>query len=101
MPCRPVDVYADCITSIAAAHSAGFALYHVGNTHWGDGVSLDAIAGWVASSGYPLRRLDPHAAWYQQFKASLEALDVKRRQQSPLPTVYQWERPIGSGQHNR
>ena len=96
-------MYAACITGIASAQSSpGFALYHLGNRHWDDGISLDRIADWVASSGYRLTRLAPHGEWYAAFKAALEALDVKRKQQSPLPTVYQWERPIsGSGELGR
>ena len=97
-----MDIYAACLTSIASAHSSGFALYHLGNSHWDDGISLDRIADWVASSGYRLSRLATHGEWYAAFKAALEALDVKKKQQSPLPTVYQWEQPItGSGELSR
>ena len=49
--CSPVDFCAGSITAIAAAHTSGFALYHVGNAHWGDRTSLDTILDWVESAG--------------------------------------------------
>lgn len=36
----------------------------------------------------------PYERWYEHFKGTLEALKDRRQQQhSPLPIIYQWQRP--------
>ncbi len=36
----------------------------------------------------------PYERWYERFKGALEALKSKQQQQhSPLPIIYQWQRP--------
>jgi hypothetical protein len=40
-----------------------------------------------------VKRVVPYDKWYKEFKEALEALDHAKQQQSPLPIIYQWERP--------
>ena len=36
----------------------------------------------------------PYERWYERFKSALESLKSKQQQQnSPLPIIYQWQRP--------
>ena len=93
----PVDFIAGAISAIALRNTEDHATYHVINPHWEAPVSLDLIVEWIRSFGYPVETIDDHARWYQNFRKRLESLDDARRSHSPLPIVYQWERPLGLG----
>ena len=42
----------------------------------------------------------PYERWYERFEAALKALKSKeQQQQSPLPTIYQWQQPPARAQH--
>jgi fatty acid CoA ligase FadD9 len=90
----PVDFVAESIASIASTPRPGIATYHVVNARWDDGVSLDRLVDWVASAGYPVTRVDDHAAWFAAFRERLLALPPELQHRSPLPILYQWARPI-------
>lgn len=89
----PVDFVADSIGSIGSAWRPGYTTYHVVNARWDDGVSLDTLVEWVASAGYPVTRVDDHAAWFAAFRERLMALPATLQQRSVLPILSRWERP--------
>jgi fatty acid CoA ligase FadD9 len=89
----PIDFVAGVIAATASAERNGFGTYHVVNPHWDDGISLDRIVDWVASAGYPVKRIEDYGQWYAGFKAALGGLPPGQQQASPLPIIYQWERP--------
>lgn len=105
----PVDFVAGSIAALACARgeaqaaeeaaAAGDAaeprLYHVVSPHAADGATLDDIVAWVRSAGFALDDgVAPYEAWFQAFKARLEALPPEKRAQSPLPVLHQWSRPL-------
>ena len=90
----PVDFDAHAIAAIAGAPRAGYATYHLVNGHADDGVSLDTLVDWIRSAGYPVKRIDDHAAWLRAFRERLEALPPAEQQRSALPILHQWERPL-------
>ena len=49
---------------------------------------------WVRSAGYPVKRVDDHATWLRTFRERLTALSPAEQQRSPLPILYQWEKPL-------
>ncbi len=91
----PVNYVAESIAGFALKPSAGFSLYHCVND-LSDPVSLDQIAGWVHSAGYTLDRISDYDEWYRRFSDRLQQLPNHKRQQSPLPIIYQWEHPINA-----
>ncbi len=93
----PVDFVAATIAGSAMAPSHRLSVYHCVNDHWQDGVGLDTVAQWVASSGVKLDSMDSYSAWYQEFRRRLEALPAALRQASAWPIVYQWEHPTPYG----
>ena len=54
----PVDVVSGMIAATVAHERSGFANYHVVNPHYSDGISLDTIAAWLASTGIKVRVAD-------------------------------------------
>ena len=90
----PVDFVAATICGCAVQHDKRYATYHVVNPHLDRPVSLDLIVAWIRSYGYSVMTVNDHAHWYQQFKQRLSDLDHVKRSHSPLPIVYQWERPL-------
>ena len=60
---RPIDFVAAGITGVLSHHRSGFDAYHVVNPHWDDGVSLDAIVGWVAEARGGLRTIQDYSQW--------------------------------------
>jgi fatty acid CoA ligase FadD9 len=88
----PVDFVASSIAAIALERQAGRATYHLVPEN--GGVSLDTLMDWIQSAGYTVKRIDDYARWYRTFQERLEALPAAQKHASPLPTIYQWERPI-------
>ena len=60
---RPVEFVAGGIAGVLSHHRSGIGAYHVVNPHWGDGVSLDAIIGWVAEARVGVRRVQDYRQW--------------------------------------
>ena len=46
-----MDVVSGMIAATIAHERSGFANYHMVNPHYSDGISLDTIAAWLASTG--------------------------------------------------
>jgi fatty acid CoA ligase FadD9 len=89
----PVDVVARAIAAVSLAAHAGYEIFHTVDGHFGDGISLDTYVDWAQRAGYPVRRIDDHAAWYRAIRGRLEALAPEEQQRSALPILKAWERP--------
>jgi fatty acid CoA ligase FadD9 len=90
----PVDFMAAAILAIARRPSTGYAMYHVNNVHWGDGMSLDTVLERLSARGYPLREMEDHDAWFATFQAALRALPAAQQAASSLPIIAQWRTPL-------
>jgi fatty acid CoA ligase FadD9 len=90
----PVDFVARGIATLSLAPSAGREIFHVVAGRRSDGVSFDSLVDWVARAGYPVRRIDDHAAWLRAFRERLAAMPPVEQQRSTLNLLKQWERPI-------
>ncbi len=60
---RPIDFVAAGISGVLSNHRSGIDCYHVVNPHWDDGVSLDAIVGWVSEARGGVRHIQDYAQW--------------------------------------
>jgi fatty acid CoA ligase FadD9 len=89
----PVDLVAAFIAARVLESEPGMHRYHVSNAHWGDGVSLDRIVGWMVTAGYDVARL-PFDAWLPEFRRRLEALPERERSRSPLAILHRWGKPF-------
>ena len=78
------------ITGVLSHHRSGIDAYHVVNPHWGDGVSLDAIVGWVAEARSGVRRVQDYRQW-----CATSDPQVKRR--AGMPPVH--VRPCSEALH--
>ncbi|HEX3065917.1 MAG TPA: thioester reductase domain-containing protein, partial [Dongiaceae bacterium] len=89
----PVDFVARSIATLSMAETRrpGYVTYNIVNPHGGG--SLDSIADWVASAGYPVQKMDDYGAWCRAFEGRLNALSRPQRQRSLLPLLHAWERP--------
>jgi fatty acid CoA ligase FadD9 len=98
----PADFIAEAIAAIAVDRDArGYAVYHVNNVHWDDGVSLDTVVRRLERRGYPLARLADHPTWYQRFERALRELDAARQAASSLPILEQWRAPLETARRRR
>jgi fatty acid CoA ligase FadD9 len=99
----PADFIAEAITAIALASdpSSGYAVYHVNNVHWSDGVSLDSVMRRLEVLGYPVSRIDDHATWFDKFERALRALPPALRAASSLPILAQWRAPLDAAGRQR
>ena len=89
----PVDFTAAAVAALGAHSVSGFRTYHVVNPH-DDGISMDTFVDWAIEAGHPIRRIDDYADWYRRFDTALRALPEKKRIQSSLPLLHQWQRPM-------
>jgi len=89
----PVDFTAAAVATLGAHAVSGFRTYHVVNPH-NDGISLDTFVDWVIEAGYPIRRIEDYADWCRRFETALRALPEKQRNQSSLPLLHPWQRPM-------
>jgi len=95
----PVDFISRAILAISAeAKEAGYSTFHVSNTHWDDGISLDTFMDWIRSAGYPLDRIDDYHRWYRELSDRLARLDAEARDRSSLPILHQLEHPAPAGE---
>ncbi len=97
----PVDFIAEAIASIAARPSREYAVYHINNVHWDDGMSLDSLMRQLVALGYRLTRIDDHAAWFQEFEQRLRALKGAMQAASSLPIIDQWRTPLAVDKRRR
>jgi fatty acid CoA ligase FadD9 len=97
----PVDVIAPAIADIGTSASRGYAVYHVNNVHWDDGISLDTLMRRLVAAGHPLACVADHAAWFERFARALPALDPPRRARSSLAIVGQWRAPLATARRRR
>jgi fatty acid CoA ligase FadD9 len=81
-----VDLVAEAIATVALSRRAGFAIYHVVDGHWDDGISLDAIVEWTEKAGYPIERVADLSAWRETIRARLLAIGIEE------PPVDAWDR---------
>jgi len=89
----PVDFLAGAIQQLGSMEYNGFRCYNTTSTSIDDGVSLDTIADWVESAGYPLRRIEDHGSWVHEFETRMRNLPPDERQHSSLPILSFLERP--------
>jgi fatty acid CoA ligase FadD9 len=94
----PVDLAARSIAEVCRTAHNGFRIYHVSNSNWDDGVSLDTIVGWIESAGYPVQRLS-YPSWYAEFVRRLGVLTPEERRRSAAPIVFRWREPTRAGAH--
>jgi len=97
----PADTIASAIADIGTSASPGYAVYHVNNTHWDDGVSLDTLMRRLVAAGHPLACVADHAAWFAHFERALEALDPPRRSRSSHAIAAQWRAPLAMTRRRR
>jgi fatty acid CoA ligase FadD9 len=91
-----VDVVARVIAEICRNTGVGFRTFHVSNSNWTDGVSLDTMVDWIASAGYRVERLQ-HTAWHAEFVRRLAGLPNGERARSPELIAQRWQQPIREG----
>lgn len=79
----PVDFLAAVMREIGAEPYSGFHSFNMVNDH-DDGASLDSFADWIESAGYPVDRIDDHAAWRDRFESKLRNLPEEDRHHSSI-----------------
>ena len=89
----PADVIAAAIAGVHKVSGKTYQTFNIKNYHQADGASLDAIVDWIASAGYPIKRITDHKDWFTQFKAKLSALPAEKRQHSALEVLTAFSRP--------
>jgi fatty acid CoA ligase FadD9 len=72
-----VDLVAEAIASVVLSRRPGFAIYHVVDGHWNDGISLDAIVDWTEKAGYPIERVAGLSAWREGIRGRLADLGLE------------------------
>lgn len=97
----PADTIAAAIARIATSAGAGYRVYHVNNTHWDDGISLDTVMQRLLAAGHPIARIDDHAVWFEAFARRLRELPAAERARSSLAIVEQWRAPIATAVRRR
>jgi fatty acid CoA ligase FadD9 len=97
----PVDFIAASIAAIATRASREYAVHHVNNVHWNDGVSLDSVMRRLEAHGYLLASVDDYAAWFQSFEKALRGLEPARRAASSLPIIDQWREPLSMAKRKK
>jgi fatty acid CoA ligase FadD9 len=97
----PVDFIAAAIAAIGACPARGYAVYHVNNVHWSDGVSLDTVIDRLSAAGYAVERIADHAEWIARFERALRALDPRQQAASSLPIIDQWRQPLAMERRRR
>ncbi|MWA04856.1 AMP-binding protein [Actinomadura sp. LD22] len=88
----PADFSAEAVNAIGGGRTAGYRTYHLINPH-DDGISLDTYVDWLVEAGHDIQRLD-HGVWLKRFEAAMRGLPEKQRQQSLLPLLKAYERPL-------
>jgi fatty acid CoA ligase FadD9 len=89
----PVDFLAAAIRALGAQPWHGFRTFNTISAHVDDGVSLDTIADWVTTGGYPIARIADHVDWARRFADRMRNLPDDQRQHSALPVMGYVEHP--------
>jgi fatty acid CoA ligase FadD9 len=90
----PVNLVARFVGELALQPTTPeFTTYHVSNSNWSDGVSLDQIVSWAEESGYHFTRL-PHPTWFARFRNALQQLPHDERRRSSLLLIHHWQTAI-------
>jgi len=97
----PADAIAATIASAVARGGAGYRVYHVNNTHWDDGISLDTLMQRLLAAGRPIVRIDDHAVWFEAFARRLHELAPAERARSSHAIVGQWRAPLATAARRR
>ncbi|MFI5953227.1 thioester reductase domain-containing protein [Cryptosporangium sp. NPDC051539] len=93
----PVDFVAASIVEVGRLPREGAETFHVVNSHWDDGISLDTIADWIDAAGYPLRRVAPYGEWLRRFEDALRHLPEDQRSRSSLAVIDSLRTPARAG----
>ncbi|WP_327753892.1 carboxylic acid reductase (plasmid) [Sphingobium sp. SJ10-10] len=88
----PVDFLAAVMAEIGAQPYDGFSSFNMVNPH-DDGVSLDSFADWIASKGYQVARISPHAEWTRRFEDKLRNLPDEERHHSSINILGHFAEP--------
>jgi fatty acid CoA ligase FadD9 len=91
-----VDLVSRALAAISTSAGTGFDTYHVSNSNWHDGVSLDTIVGWIESAGFAVDRLE-YRAWHAEFVRRLSQLSALQRRRSPEAIAFRWRQPTSDG----
>ncbi|QUR69250.1 non-ribosomal peptide synthetase [Mycobacterium spongiae] len=89
----PVGFVAESIADIGSRPRGGFATYHLVNSH-DKGIGLDEYVDWLIDAGYPINRIDDYDDWLRRFRAAILDLPDRQRQNTLLPLLHNWERPV-------
>jgi len=89
----PVNFLSRAMQQIGGRAYTGFHSYNCINIHEHDGISLDSFADWIASAGYPVKRIADHAEWLRRFEEKLRNLTEPERQHSSLSILGHLEHP--------
>ncbi|MBY8862941.1 thioester reductase domain-containing protein [Nocardia sp. CA2R105] len=87
-----VDFIAEAIAVLGGGHD-GYRTYHVMNPH-DDGIGLDEYVDWLVDAGCPIQRIGDYEDWRQRFEAALRGLPEEQRQNSLLPLMPAFRRPL-------
>jgi len=94
----PVDHVARAMVDLALAGGPGYRSFDVAPSIETGSASLDRVADWIESAGYPLDRASSHAEWLAQIEARLERLPAQARQASALPILSAFAAPMTRSQ---
>lgn len=93
----PVDLVARFLAALTLNPEPGLRIYHVSNSNWNDGISLDTFVARIDRS-WPLEHLDYPAFW-RRCEERWQALDAEEQRRSPLPLWEHWRRPATGSTH--
>jgi len=88
----PVDLVARFLAALTLTPEPGLRTYHVSNSNWNDGVSIDTFAARISRS-WPLEPLDYPTFW-RRCEERWRKLDVEEQRRAPLPLWEHWRRPL-------
>ena len=94
----PVDHVARAMVDLALAGGPGYRSFDVAPSMETGSASLDRVADWIESAGYPLDRASSHSEWLAQLEARLERLPAQARQSSALPILSAFAAPMTRSQ---
>ncbi|WP_433602474.1 carboxylic acid reductase [Nocardia sp. CA-135953] len=87
-----VDFVAEAVAVLGGRHD-GYRTYHVMNPH-DDGIGLDEYVDWLIDAGCPIQRIADYEDWCRRFEAALRGLPEEQRQNSLLPLMSVFRRPL-------
>jgi fatty acid CoA ligase FadD9 len=93
----PVDLVARFLAALSLNHETGRRTYHVSNSNWNDGISLDTFVARMSRT-WPLEHLDYPTFWRRSAER-WRMRDVDEQRRSPLPLWEHWRRPLTGAPH--